>query len=134
MAPFFARITSIFELSTPKLTFPPSFINFPVRGTSARLVYSVRVNIRGGAFDSLFCPEGRVFLHNDCPVGGVLPLQVVSQGLSQWGMVLDEIDTCIMCYRWELVGTIKHFLDIFLPYIRFIGHQELVLNFGERLV
>ena len=21
----------------------------------------------GGAFDSLFCPEGRVFVHNDCP-------------------------------------------------------------------
>ena len=25
---------------------------------------------RGGAFDSLFCPEGRVFIHNDCPGGG----------------------------------------------------------------
>ena len=25
---------------------------------------------RGGAFDSLFCPAGRVFVHNDCPVGG----------------------------------------------------------------
>ena len=25
---------------------------------------------RGGAFDSLFCPEGRVFVHNDCPGGG----------------------------------------------------------------
>ena len=22
---------------------------------------------RGGAFDSLFCPEGTVFVHNDCP-------------------------------------------------------------------
>ena len=26
----------------------------------------------GGAFDSLFCPEGRVFVHNDCPGGGFL--------------------------------------------------------------
>ena len=24
-----------------------------------------------GAFDSLFCPEGRVFVHNDCPGGRV---------------------------------------------------------------
>ena len=24
---------------------------------------------KGGAFDSLFCPEGRVFVHNDCPGG-----------------------------------------------------------------
>ena len=27
---------------------------------------------RRGAFDSLFCPEGRVFVHNDCPGGGFL--------------------------------------------------------------
>ena len=26
---------------------------------------------RGGTFDSLFCPEGRVFVHNDCPGGRV---------------------------------------------------------------
>ena len=26
---------------------------------------------QGGAFDSLFCPEGRVFVHNDCPRGRV---------------------------------------------------------------
>ena len=26
---------------------------------------------RGGAFDSLFCPEGRVFVHNDSPGGKV---------------------------------------------------------------
>ena len=44
---------------------------------------------RCGAFDSLFCPEGRVFTprgrdfapFKSCPGGG--------------GMVLDEIDTCI---------------------------------------
>ena len=24
----------------------------------------------GGAFHSLFCPEGRVFVHNDCPGEG----------------------------------------------------------------
>ena len=28
VAHLFARITLIFELNTPKLTFPPSFINF----------------------------------------------------------------------------------------------------------
>ena len=27
----------------------------------------------GGAFDSLFCPEGRGFVHSDCPRGRVLP-------------------------------------------------------------
>ena len=48
---------------------------------------------RGGAFDSLFCPEGRVFVHNDCPEGdGFCSLQVVSGR----GMVLDEVDTCII--------------------------------------
>ena len=26
---------------------------------------------RGWGFDSLFRPEGRVFVHNDCPVGSV---------------------------------------------------------------
>ena len=37
----------------------------------------------GGAFDSLFCPEGRVFVHNDCPRGErFCSLQVVS-----WGFV-----------------------------------------------
>ena len=25
---------------------------------------------RDGAFDSLFCPEGMVFVHNNCPRGG----------------------------------------------------------------
>ena len=32
MGPFLARITFSFELSTPKLTFPPSFVNFPSGG------------------------------------------------------------------------------------------------------
>ena len=36
---------------------------------------------RGWAFDSLFCPEGRVFVHNDCPGGkGFCSLHVVSSG------------------------------------------------------
>ena len=26
---------------------------------------------RGGACDSLFCPDGKVFVHNDCPEGRV---------------------------------------------------------------
>ena len=28
---------------------------------------------RAGTFDPLFCLEGRVFVHNDCPRGGFLP-------------------------------------------------------------
>ena len=34
----------------------------------------------GGAFGSLFCPEGRAFVHNDCPGKGFCSLQVVSRG------------------------------------------------------
>ena len=47
---------------------------------------------KSGAFDSLFCPEGRVFVHSDSPWGGgfLLPSSRVPGG-----MVLDEIDTCI---------------------------------------
>ena len=49
-----------------------------------------------GAFDSLFCPEGRVFVHNECPEGkGFCSFQVVSWEFVPGGMVLDEIDTCI---------------------------------------
>ena len=51
---------------------------------------------RGGAFNSLFCPERRVSVHNDCPRGeGFCSLQVLSRGFVPGGMVLDEIDTCI---------------------------------------
>ena len=48
-------------------------------------------------FDSLFCPEGRVFVHNDCLGGeGFCSLQFVSRGVCPGGcVVLDEIDTCI---------------------------------------
>ena len=42
---------------------------------------------RGGAFDSLFCPEGRVFVHNDCPGGRVFaPFKSCPGGLSQGGL------------------------------------------------
>ena len=52
---------------------------------------------RGGDFDSLFCPEGRVFVHNDCPIGGFCSIQVVSlRFVPGGGMVMDEIDTCII--------------------------------------
>ena len=51
---------------------------------------------RGGAFDSLFCPGGRVFVHNYCPGGGfLLPSSRVPGVCPGGGMVLDEIDTCI---------------------------------------
>ena len=50
----------------------------------------------GGAFDSLFCPEGRVLYTMIVSGGkGFCSLQVVSWGFV-WGMVLDEIDTCII--------------------------------------
>ena len=53
----------------------------------------------GGAFDFLILFWGRVFLHNDCPWGRVLPpssrVQRVSPGRGGGGLVLDEIDSCI---------------------------------------
>ena len=40
----------------------------------------------GGAFDSLFCPEGRVFVHSDCHGGGgFAPFKSCPGGLSQGG-------------------------------------------------
>ena len=53
---------------------------------------------KGGAFDSLFCTEGRVFVHNDCPGrrGQFAPFKSCPRGLSRGGgRELDEIDTCI---------------------------------------
>ena len=47
---------------------------------------------QGGAFDSLFCPEGKVFVQNDCPQGGGFSLP---SNHVLGGMVLDEIYTCI---------------------------------------
>ena len=41
---------------------------------------------RGGAFDSLFCPGGRVFVHNYCPGGRVFaPFESCPGGLSRGG-------------------------------------------------
>ena len=39
-----------------------------------------------GAFDSLFCPEERGFVHSDCPGGGFLPpFESCPGGLSREG-------------------------------------------------
>ena len=47
----------------------------------------------GGAFDSLFCPEGRVFVHNDCPRGG--------------GRVFDPFKSCPAGWFWmKLIPTL----------------------------
>ena len=38
----------------------------------------------GGAFDSLFCPKGRLFVHNVCPGGRVFaPFKSCPRGLSR---------------------------------------------------
>ena len=50
----------------------------------------------GGAFDSLFCPKGRVLYTMIVPGGGFCPLRVVSREFVLGGMVLNEIDACIM--------------------------------------
>ena len=60
---------------------------------------------KGGAFDSLFCLEGRVSVHNDCPGGGfLLPSSRVPGVCSGGGMVLGEIDTCIKCLLLRIQG------------------------------
>ena len=65
---------------------------------------------RGGAFDSLFCPGGRVFVHNYCPGGRVFaPFESCPGG----GMVLDEIDTCITKFQGASLfrcGVLSHLL------------------------
>ena len=72
-----------------------------------------------GAFDSLFFPEGRVFVHNDSPGGGFLPTWIRVPG---GRMVLDEIDSCITInHEWVnnkhdyvsfwLIASIRHLLN-----------------------
>ena len=41
-----------------------------------------------GAFDSLFCPEERVFVHNDCPGGRVFALFESCSGRERFWMKL----------------------------------------------
>ena len=66
----------------------------------------------GGAFDSLFCPEGRGFAHSDCP-GFLLPSSRVPGFVR--GMVMDEIDTCISLRFQSSTSLIStyYFLRIF---------------------
>ena len=57
---------------------------------------------RGGAFDSLFCPEGRDFVHSDCPGGRVLLPSSGARGFISGGaMVMDKIYTCISTGLWR---------------------------------
>ena len=55
-----------------------------------------------GLLTRLFCPEGRAFVHNDCAWGGLLLPSNRVPGVSPGGMVLDEIDTCIMQNKTNL--------------------------------
>ena len=48
-----------------------------------------------GLLAPCFVPEGRVFVHNDCPGGGYLLPSSHVPGVCPGGMVMDEIDTCI---------------------------------------
>ena len=61
--------------------FTDTFVKFPVKFSNFMS--------GGGAFDSLFCPEGRVFVHNDslfCPRGRVFaPFKSCPGGLSPGG-------------------------------------------------
>ena len=67
-------------------TLKPFYLLRPQSFNSFQIVYRYICEIfwlyvpRVGAFDSLFCPEGRVFVQNDCPEGkGFCSFQVMSQ-------------------------------------------------------
>ena len=57
----------------------------------------------GGTFNSLFCSEGSVFVHNDCPRGGFLLPSSCVPGVCPGGVVMDEIDTCILNLKIKIV-------------------------------
>ena len=50
----------------------------------------------GWDFDSLFYSKGSVFAHNDFPRGGFLLPSSCVPGVCPGGVVMDEIDTCIL--------------------------------------
>ena len=51
--------------------------------------------LKGGAFDSLFCPEGRVFVHSDCPEKrGFAPFKSSPRVCRGGGGGGGKIDTC----------------------------------------
>ena len=110
---------SIFKSPHRKTVFyllrPQSF-SFQIVFIDTFVKFSDFMSRGDGAFDSLFCPEGRVFVHSDCPRGmGLLTPCFVPRGgflytmivpgegfcslrvMFQEGTVLDEIDSCIIC-------------------------------------
>ena len=65
---------------------------------------------RGGAFDSLFCPEGKVFVHSDCSGGRVFASFKSSGGLSRggwfWMKLIPALNDIIKCpYEWHIDPT-----------------------------
>ena len=80
---------------------------------------------RGEAFDSLFCPEGRVFVHNDCPRGRDFAPFKSCPGRGGGGVAMDEIDACIMneyekSYQ-KLAFVLDHDIKTFEGYIKLSG-------------
>ena len=74
----------------------------------------------GGAFDSLLCLKGRVFVQNDCPGGGdFCSLQVVGGG---GGVVMDEIDTCSKYETYR--ETIRFMFPVLIQYCTLISAEN----------
>ena len=84
--PLFARTTSIFELITPKLTLPPSFINFPSGGpfppSPPGLVDAAFLFPLGVALMSL-CSFTDCSQHSYFLLSNSLPLSIISKGHNQ---------------------------------------------------
>ena len=99
--------TIIISLLIEKLSYllrPQSFSFQIVSEFMATFVKFSNFCPKGGAFDSLFCPEGRLFVHNNCPGGRVFaPFKSCSGG-----MVLDEIDTYIICSKVVFAQRLFH--------------------------
>ena len=65
----------------------------------------------------MFCPKGRDFVHNGVSGGGFCSLQVMSLGFVPGrGMVLDEIDTCIISTLTIPMSSFSWLLSSFLDF------------------
>ena len=75
---------------------------------------------KGWGFDSLFCPEGRVFVHNDCPGGeGFCSLQVVSLGFVPggwfWMKLIPALINCVVSCMKIILKATSHSTILDIP-------------------
>ena len=74
------------------------------------------------AFDFLFCPEGRVFVHNDCPEGGVLLPSSRVPGVCPGGWLWMKLIPALSNNNQP--QDIPHLGFIYLTQRRFVGYNH----------